>query len=113
MSNSTLGFVALGLLGLFVAGVAHIAANWRHWRADDERRARERAEDAAVAARLAEAQRVRTVLEERQAEVIARQVATVTPRARVLTPAQRSIDHDARLLAELDTLVYDPSVWEQ
>jgi hypothetical protein len=56
---------------------------------------------------------VRTVLEERQAEVIARQVATVTPRARVLTPAQRSIDHDARMLAELDSLVYDPSVWEQ
>jgi len=110
MSNSTLGFVAIGLLGLFVAGVAHIAASWRRWRAADERRARERA---AVAARLAEAQRVRTVLEERQAEVIARRVAAVTPRARVLTPAQRSIDHDARLLAELDTLVYDPSVWEQ
>jgi len=76
-------------------------------------RARQRRQLAEATARVESITRIRTELEERQAEVRARYVVTSSPpRARVLPPSLQAIDAEARRLEALDTLVYDPMVWE-
>jgi hypothetical protein len=67
-----------------------------------------------AAAREAAVAGVRTELEERQADVRARHVVTSgPPRARVLAPSLQAIDAEVHRLEALDTLVYDPAVWER
>ena len=58
--------------------------------------------------------RIRTELEEQQSDGGVRNVVTFgLPRARVLPPFWRAIDDEVRLLEAVETLVYDPAVWER
>ena len=56
---------------------------------------------------------MRTELEERQADVMTRHISTSgMPRARVLPPPLRALHDELRSIEALETLVYDPAVWE-
>jgi hypothetical protein len=114
--------LAAGSLGAAVLATVLLCRSRWSCRAQPAPRRRERAEDVAVAQRRAAGERANADLAARQAalrvrtELIEAERLVVddwTPRARVLTPEQRSLDHDVRLLEQVGTLTYDPTVWER